>query len=194
MYPQKEKHSLKDWLNMNNPTVYEKNKYIDNFIHSCAGYCVFTYILGIGDRHSDNIMLTRSGKLFHIDFGHFLGHFKYKFGLKRERTSFVFTKEMCFVMGGKNNSINYDKFVDLCCKAFNCIRKYSNELINLFRLMIPAEMPELTNDNNINYLALKLCLSDNDMIASEKFKKEINTCLADTYRRIDNLIHNWKVS
>jgi len=25
-------------------------------------------------------MLTKSGKLFHIDFGHFLGNFKTKFG------------------------------------------------------------------------------------------------------------------
>lgn len=66
----------------NKDTESEKNA-LDNFVKSCAGYCVATYILGIGDRHSGNIMVTTSGNLFHIDFGHFLGNFKYKYGFKR---------------------------------------------------------------------------------------------------------------
>jgi phosphatidylinositol-4,5-bisphosphate 3-kinase len=84
-------NSIRNYLVEYNKDKFE-NVAVENFIDSCAGYVVASGVLGIGDRHSDNIMVKATGQLFHIDFGHFLGNFKSKLGFKRERSDFVFTK------------------------------------------------------------------------------------------------------
>lgn len=77
------------------------------------------------------------GHLFHIDFGHFLGNFKTKFGFNRERSAFVFTPEMAYVMGGKNykKSSQFKLFKECCFKGFNALRKHAPILENLFTLV-----------------------------------------------------------
>ena len=71
--------ALYDWLRSHNPTEKDFRMAVENLTYSCAGYCVATYILGIGDRHNENIMVKKSGHLFHIDFAKYLGDTQ-KFG------------------------------------------------------------------------------------------------------------------
>jgi phosphatidylinositol kinase/protein kinase (PI-3 family) len=45
----------------------------ENLVASAAGAYMASYVLGVGDRHFDNILIRADGCLFHIDFGHILG-------------------------------------------------------------------------------------------------------------------------
>eukprot|EP01088_Endostelium_zonatum_P015669 TRINITY_DN3956_c0_g1_i1.p1 TRINITY_DN3956_c0_g1~~TRINITY_DN3956_c0_g1_i1.p1 ORF type:complete len:1236 (-),score=318.64 TRINITY_DN3956_c0_g1_i1:189-3761(-) len=179
---------LKNWLEAQNPQAHQFKKAVENFALSCAGYCVATYVLGIGDRHNDNIMVTKDGRLFHIDFGHFLGHFKQKFGVKRERAPFVFTPDYAYVMGGKG-SADYNTFVETCKKAYNILRRYSHVFLNLFAMMIGTGLPELQTTADLMYLRKAFNLDMNDKEAGDEMERLINESLTCWTTRVNNLFH-----
>uniref|UniRef100_A0A674B492 Phosphatidylinositol 3-kinase catalytic subunit type 3 n=1 Tax=Salmo trutta TaxID=8032 RepID=A0A674B492_SALTR len=110
---------------------------MDTYVKSCAGYCVITYILGVGDRHLDNLLLTKTGKLFHIDFGYILGR-----DPKPLPPPMKLSKEMVEGMGGMQSE-QYQEFRKQCYTAFLHLRRYSNLILNLFSLMVDANIPDI---------------------------------------------------
>ncbi len=171
-----------------NTATKKRPYYKRRFMRSCAGYCVATYVLGLGDRHNDNIMVTRDGRLFHIDFGHFLGNFKSKFGYKRERESFVFTPAFASVMDGENSPM-FGQFVETCGEAYNILRENANLLFSLLQLMISAEIPELRSNKDIMYMREKLMLHLSPEDAAKHFEKEIYKNMKSTKQKMNDAAH-----
>eukprot|EP01130_Rhizamoeba_saxonica_P010706 TRINITY_DN4411_c0_g1_i1.p1 TRINITY_DN4411_c0_g1~~TRINITY_DN4411_c0_g1_i1.p1 ORF type:complete len:458 (-),score=88.02 TRINITY_DN4411_c0_g1_i1:99-1472(-) len=183
------KTPIKEWLLKHNPgSQFERAR--NNFSLSCAGYCVATYVMGIGDRHNDNIMIKKDGCLFHIDFGHFLGNFKYKLGVKREAETFVFTKDFQHVIGN-STSQQYLQFVDMIKAAYRIVRMYGNLFMQLFSMMIPCQMPELQSRHDLQFLRKTLALDLSQFEADNHIESLIEKSISSKRQRLNNAIHIW---
>ena len=159
---------------------------IDNFIKSLAGYCVATCILGVTERTFRNVMIKNNGIFLHINLGHLLGHFKYKCGIKTERSLFLLTPEMANVYICENKE---DVFKKCCVKAFNILRHNASKIINPFIIMSSAGLPEFYGIHDINYIKNMLVLDKpNDEDAGNYFIEQIWKCKNEKLRQIDSLI------
>uniref|UniRef100_A0A8C6TB16 Si:rp71-17i16.5 n=1 Tax=Neogobius melanostomus TaxID=47308 RepID=A0A8C6TB16_9GOBI len=171
--------ALFDWLKSKCPL---QEITVETFVKSCAGYCVATYVLGIGDRHNDNIMITDKGNLFHIDFGHILGNWKRVLGVNRERVPFVLTPDFLYIMGRvkHRNSLYFDHFQvrqDICMQAYLSLRSQSHLLITLFSIMLLTGMRELSSAEDMRYLREVLQEGKSEEQARAHFLEQVHVCI-----------------
>ncbi|CAG6021036.1 unnamed protein product [Menidia menidia] len=170
--------ALFEWLKSKCPLQEIHFRTVERFVKSCAGYCVATYVLGIGDRHNDNIMITNQGNLFHIDFGHILGNRKHFLGFNRERVPFVLTPDFLYVMGRVKgrNSLYFQRFLDTCTRAYLSLRAHSHLLVTLFSLMLLTGIPELSAAEDMRYLRGALQEEQSPAEARQHFLQQVSAC------------------
>jgi phosphatidylinositol-4,5-bisphosphate 3-kinase len=165
-----EKKVIVDWLKKSHGGSKIPEEVNATFRKSLAAYCVATYVLGVGDRHCSNMMIQPDGHFFHIDFGHFLGHFKKVMADHVDRELEVyFSKAMAYAVkkSGKTSKAGWQEFVDLCGKAFEILRKHKNMLVYLVLSMLGTGIPELQSKEDVKYLSDKLITASTESSATE---------------------------
>ena len=116
---QKQGFTLLNFILKNNPqcsiTILRRR-----IIASCAGACLLAFTMGLGDRHLENIMVTQSGFLVHVDFGFVLGD-----DPKHIRAPMRITDQMVDAMGGRNSN-TFDLFVKLVKDSYETMRLHTS--------------------------------------------------------------------
>ena len=137
----KHRGSVQAYLRAHNPDASAplgiRKETLDTYIKSCAGYAVITYILGVGDRHLENLLLSPNGHLFHIDFGFILGRDPKPFA-----PLIKIAGEMVEGLGG-TGSPQYAQFQQYCFTAYTTLRKSSSLVLNLFSLMVRSSVVDV---------------------------------------------------
>ena len=64
---------LYQYIHYKNPNPNDWYNYQRKFIISSAVWSITGFLIGLGDRHPGNIMLSNNGEIVHIDFGYVLG-------------------------------------------------------------------------------------------------------------------------
>ena len=170
-----------------NQEMYDKK--LDSFINSLAGYSAVNYILGIGDRHNENIMFNKKGRIFHIDFGYILGKDPFKY------FPFKITEDMVICMGGRNSE-KYKKFIQKCKNAYSVLRENARTIVNMFYLMIDSGIKEINNIECLNKLHEKFNPNLDKEQALNIFindlEETLNSILPGAREKAHNFAKLWK--
>ncbi|KAJ5099454.1 Phosphatidylinositol 3-kinase [Penicillium argentinense] len=188
--------SVLAYLKENNPDDREplgvRKETMDTYIKSCAGYCVITYLLGVGDRHLENLLLAPDGHFFHADFGFILGRDPKPFAPMMK-----LCKEMVEGMGG-TTSPHYLQFKQYCFTAYTTLRKSANLILNLFSLMVDANIPDIRVEPDKAVLKVKerfhLEMSEEEAIRhfEQLIGDSVNAIFGVVIDRLHEFVQGWR--
>lgn len=164
---------------------------LTTFITSCAAYSVITFILGVGDRHLDNLLVGKSGHFLHVDFGYIFGEDPKPFPPPMKICS-----EMIEAMGGLN-SLGFKLFVDKCCDYFRYIRRKSWLISNILLLMIDSGIKDLNSKPETNCTVIlerikeKFRLNQSEKVAERYLREIITTSSNALFPAVVDTLHDW---
>ena len=155
--------TLQNYIMDLNPslTIQDMRK---RFIKTCVSSCVLCYVMGVGDRHLENILVTRDGKLLHIDFSYILGD-----DPKNLKVEMKITQDMVNMLGGSGSKY-FKTFKENCTQAYKKIRLRSSLwyiLLSYLNFSVPSiDSFKYTESIIKNHIIERLLPGENDKQAS----------------------------
>lgn len=155
-----------------------------NYSASLAFWTVVTYLLGVGDRHLENIMIRNDGILFHIDYG-------FVFGADTTATFVRLDHDLIEGLGG---SEMYEPFKERCCEIYCCLRRHFNVicacLLRLATVRPPIKGYAFTPEFIEKFVTTRFLLGQTEEEAKEAFSNIIDSSRGALVRRVSDIVHS----
>lgn len=153
-----------------------------NFLASCVGFSLLTYLLGIGDRHLDNLLLTPQGHLLHIDFSFLFGADPKPFP-----PPIKITREMVrgFEEAAVTTEAKWAEFKGLCFTALTLLRRKSALILSL----LESEYPAAAKD--CDFVKDRLAALVSQAEALQKMDRLLEESRRAMFPQVMETIHKW---
>jgi hypothetical protein len=113
--------SLQNWVIENN-TNFSIDHIRGRFVRSCAFSTTTSMMLDFADRHLENILMTRQGLLFHVDFSMIMGREPNQVKSMVAGNACRITPQMVDFLGGTNSQY-YKTFQKSCGQVYTTARQ-----------------------------------------------------------------------
>jgi hypothetical protein len=159
-------------------------KYTDEdkstLLRSAAGSYVAGWVMGVRDRHQDNMMVQHNNMFFHIDLGHI---FNEKPTIDAPRFSIPTDLKECM------KTEEWERFKDLCANGFKVLHRYAGMLINLICLMFKGVVDDMAKVRLFLSSPQSLMVALEEKDATDKIRNMIESGVTSVKKKGKYLIH-----
>ena len=159
------------------------------FVQSCAFSTILSFLMGTGDRHLNNILLTFDGRLFNIDFGFILGR---ETSHRVVSHSLKLTNEMLDALGGKHSS-DFELFTSTCKQLFWTVRKHVLGFVLLLQVLV--HHGDIEFETFKDHIISRFCTGESDKESELRVCTSIKRHSSEYFNTIETVydtLYDWK--
>jgi len=160
------------------PKYTEEDK--STLLRSAAGSYVAGWVMGVRDRHQDNMMVQHGNMFFHIDLGHI---FNEKPTIDAPRFSIPTDLKESM------NAQEWERFKDLCANGFKVLHRHAGLLINLICIMFKGVVEDTPKVRLFLASPQSLMIGLEEREASDKIRMLIDSGVTSVKKKGKYLIH-----
>jgi hypothetical protein len=159
-------------------------KYTDEdkstLLRSAAGSYVAGWVMGVRDRHQDNMMVQHGNMFFHIDLGHIFNEKPTidapRFSIPTDLKESMSTQE-------------WDRFKDICANGFKVLHRHAGLLINLICTMFRGVVDDMPKVRMFLTSPQSLMVGLEEKDATDKIRNLIDSGVTSVKKKGKYLIH-----